>query len=466
MHFQPRFPSMYRPWHLVLLLSACALALTFFNPDPTATQVASAQEVSGATPEVERLEADTIPAIDPSDEDPPPGEESRDTIPSLVGPTITVVGSDPGAPTRVELQKGICPSDLSRESTLQQLIDACAMSPHGGVTFELIDANGSHTAVTDASGFARFSDVLFRDDGTVQLTESIPTGYGDPVVWCHDQRAGETVRQADDFGSVILDSEASHLGVVPCAFFNFPTADDMEAAGTATLEGVDARKYACPADINRESTFEQFLDACESSPMGGVTFELVDSNGPRPLVTDEVNGLARFHEVVARADGTVQLTESVPLGFGDPVVWCHDQRAEDWVLQADSFGAVVLDSDAATSASLSCYFFNIPEDGDDPEETGIVRVSKYTCPAGYDPTGLDDYLMSEQCREEIAPVEFTVNSGEGWRTTQAAEGTAPLHAEFTLVPIGPVTITESVPAGYGEPLVFCSDTPADGAGNY
>src|SRR5690606_16858102 len=90
----------------------------------------------------------------------------------------------------------------------------------------------------------------------------------------------------------------------------------------------------------------------------------------------------------------------------------------------------------------------------------------YTCAAGVGRTD-DWYALGETCFEEIDPVQFTVTvPGAGYSETLTADPGAPQAATFANVPFGTLYLEETVPAGYGHPLVFCTDTPSDGAGNY
>jgi sortase (surface protein transpeptidase) len=258
--------------------------------------------------------------------------------------------------------------------------------------------------------------------------------------------------------TLIVEPGSSYL----CQWYIVPAGDD-DPGETGTVR---VSKYTCPEGVERSDDDYALSEVCrvEAAP---VSFEISDSAGADIPLTLE-SGVPQHGEIADLAFGTVWIAEIIPDGYGEPLVFCSDSPADG----AGNYESVAISGGNAVSwelrpdagMPLTCLFFNFPND--DSGSTGTVHVSKYTCPDGTEPTG-DSYLLSEQCREEIAPVSFTViATAGGYERTVTADPGVPQSATFTDVPHGEIAIGESVPPGYGHPLVFCADTAADGPGAY
>jgi len=100
-----------------------------------------------------------------------------------------------------------------------------------------------------------------------------------------------------------------------------------------------------------------------------------------------------------------------------------------------------------------------------PVELGTgIAISKYACPASVTRDAPTDVLAASCV--PWAPgarpsVTFTLTDGSGSRTAETGET---IFAGWESVAPGPFTIAETIPAGYGEPRVFCA--ASDGTGDH
>ena len=81
-----------------------------------------------------------------------------------------------------------------------------------------------------------------------------------------------------------------------------------------------------------------------------------------------------------------------------------------------------------------------------------VTINKHGCLPGYNSS--DMYELAANCDETLTGIEFTVTDGYGNGSTQATAG-APALASFSQVAGGQLSIQETIPGGYGEPIAFC-----------
>lgn len=243
--------------------------------------------------------------------------------------------------------------------------------------------------------------------------------------------------------------------VIPltCLFFNF--VDEGEEEG----HQLTVTKFDCPEGTSRFDGLPDLGTTCDV--VGGVEFTATFGGSSSTQSTDGT-GNTQWTDVPV---GPWSVQEAIPAGYVEPKVFCGPMFTTEAPI-VPSPGGLFQGEFIGSGEHMVCTVFNFLEVGD--PDTGTVRVSKYTCPAGV-ARSEDDYLLSELCREDVDPVEFSVRDETTYATyatSLTATGGVPQEAEFTGVPFGSIRVWETIPAGYGEPLVFCADTPADGAGNY
>lgn len=423
-------------------------------------------------PTVISIEPDIDPtaAVDPDPTDAPePTAIADDGAPILVP-----VGTEPTEPDttpvtgRVTVVKLTCAAGIARSDVLSTLFDQCGENS-GPVEFSVTGDGGySWSAFTpdDVRQIVAFADVPF---GMIGISESVPPGYGEPLAFCSDSAAdglGTFAPVAVVGGnSITVEHRADAEDELRCGFVNFQVGGTEPEPETGT---VTVYKYTCPAGVARTGVDYFLSDVCREDP-GPVEFSVTENAGynQSAFTSDDGSHYVMFAGVPF---GDIEISETIPAGFGEPLVFCADTIAVDPrefvpVPVADG-NTIAWEHRADAESSLRCGFVNFQEAGEDVElETGTVRISKYTCPGGVARSD-DDYLLSEQCREDAGPVEFTVYAGGGFFDSAYTGLGVPQKTEFTDVPVGEIQIEKTVIPAYGEPLAFCSDTPADGAGNY
>src|SRR5690606_6811140 len=117
-----------------------------------------------------------------------------------------------------------------------------------------------------------------------------------------------------------------------------------------------------------------------ATQMTGVPFELTDANGTYPM-DSQADGTT-WNDVVM---GPVTISEEIPDGYGDPVVYCWTLLPDetDPTLVSSTGGTVSVPSTSAEEWNYYCNWFNIPAGPTD------LIVYKWTCPDGYDPYAQD-----------------------------------------------------------------------------
>ena len=94
-----------------------------------------------------------------------------------------------------------------------------------------------------------------------------------------------------------------------------------------------------------------------------------------------------------------------------------------------------------------------PTEEAQPAAPSSLTLHKGACDdSGFDPLsaqGLDTFL--DACHSPDGEFEFTVFNNVSFNVTQSTE----LGTLFLQIPTGPVTITETIPAGWADPAVFC-----------
>lgn len=449
----------------VMLFIACTAVLLSM----IGNGVIAAQDLAG-TPENALASDREARAIAQDDGDDDGIGDSPDDVPTIDVPgTEGPIATEPSATEPVAITSGsvqvvkfTCPPEADRAAEPSVLTEECTVS--ADPVSLTVTGDGYSQSLVAAAGVPQHASFDGVPYGTISIAETVPSGYGAPLLYCSDS-------PADGPPSVVPVPLSESTGYwehrggegisLRCVFFNFPE----EMTPLAETGTVQISKYTCPEGVERGDVAYTLSEQC-TVEVDPVSFSVSGGDYSETMTASAGSPQQATFEGVPF--GVLTISETVPSGYGDPLLFCSDTAADgpglyDSVPLTGSTGSWELREDA--SAPLQCLFFNFPTGGDDEPEGRDVHVTKYTCPAGYAPLE-DAYLMSEQCLENVTPVEFTVDAPGGWSQTQAADPGAPQSTTFGDVPFGRVDISETIPAGYGEPLVFCTDTPADGPGAY
>ncbi len=346
---------------------------------------------------------------------------------------------DGGDYNYIDLYKYNCDYDTPTDQDYDYYPENC--EPVGGWSFDVSWDGGGSTRETDSSGWAGWTGV---PQGTWSASESLPDGYGEPIVWCRwiewpdDAGYDNSWQQYDAFEGYFeydFDWDGLHI---ECYWFNFVPDDNYNV--------IDFYKYLCPIDTQHDSHFDSLQPEC--APEANWAFDVSWDGGGSTQETDS-SGLASWSGVPT---GSWSGSESVPDGWADPVVWCRyvewpDESAEDgdWFTYNAAGGTFehAFDYDGM---HIECYWFNF---GDD-DEYNYVDFYKYAC--AYDVTSDEEYEYYLDNCEAVAGWNFNVNwDGGGSSRSTDSEG----WAGWSGVPQGTWSASESLPGGYGQPIVFC-----------
>ena len=108
-------------------------------------------------------------------------------------------------------------------------------------------------------------------------------------------------------------------------------------------------KRQCPAGFDTTGTIESFRAAC-TTPHDGVRFLLADDNPANPEFQVTAAGHAEWNDVIPPALGTLTISETLPSGFGTPVVFCGNGEIRNPMVVTTSAGIQVSFSDIGDPA--------------------------------------------------------------------------------------------------------------------
>ncbi len=350
----------------------------------------------------------------------------------------------------VTFYKYYCPPASDYGDDISQWVDNC--QTQDGVQFTMT-GDSTNVPKTTAGGTAEWTGV---DDGDYTFSESLPDGYGEPVVWCTrwEYTPGESSDQSLDLSS--FESASAPEGSwdtsfeggpwrVVCYWFNIPNDES-----TITIY-----KYNCEYKPAGYSSLWQWQEACTKYG-NGITFTLDNSNGSSEKVT--ADGKVAWSDVPT---GEFTVTEDPVAGYGTPVIWCGWTAYYNGAVY-DAFPQQIQGAPGIVEGEISypgttwfCWWFNIPEDH------SKVVVYKFNCPEGAHISGdLEDYQYD--CKEYGDGVDFTLENSQGSSTRTVSNGSASWYD----VPQGDFTLSESVPEGYGDALWWCGYVGYEGGAVY
>ncbi len=326
-------------------------------------------------------------------------------------------------------------------------------SEHLNIPITLLDGGGSYPTTTQANG-TQWSGVVLDQGGGFQVVEEIPSGYGDPMVFCGTlDEDVQTVTPST--GGTIAINPSSEPFTYQCNWYNIPT--DVTPADPGT-NWITIYKYVCGPEAPVSDDLGAMQAACTDF-QSGVNFTLEGPSGFTSNTQSTVGGVAEWSGLYA---GNYTVMESVPPGYGEPKIWCGytaigGVTIEDGLIPYDQYtaqdGAIQTNLESENSR-LVCYWFNFPS----PEST--VTVYKYNCtyePAGFPTLG----GWQEACPTVGDGFTFSLTDSTATSTDMVTSGGS---ASWSGVPEGDFTLSETLQSGWGEPVVWCGFTAfSDGA---
>jgi LPXTG-site transpeptidase (sortase) family protein len=241
-----------------------------------------------------------------------------------------------------------------------------------------------------------------------------------------------------------------------------PNCDEEPTDGSMVI--IDKRD--CPGGFNAENAGYLFLNASCPDKLDGVTFTV--SDGGPTQVSRETGADGAGMAIFAGLDtGEYSVAEEVPAGYGTPRVFCApgtgvDEEPEDGYLDAEVTGGNGIFQALNGNDVVWCHWFNIPGGGEDGDG-GDVVIHKFECPTAPELSGYDEDTP-DGC-VPLPGIEFTLSYGVD---TVLSAATSPDQAtvEWHDLPAATLSISEQIPAGYGDPVVNClSHVPDGGEGS-
>ncbi len=344
----------------------------------------------------------------------------------------------------VHIAKRTCPEGFDAYTAdVATLAATCAGDP-GSVDFTVEDgALYLETRPATLGAPASFTDA---PSGTLRISEKLPDGYGLPVVSCRVEFedgsvvAPPVLRQVR-YGPGIVESLSGGQALY-CDWYNV-------AGG---MGSVHVWKQACPAGLDVHAMPLQQLELQCGDDIGTIEFGL--ASGTFSATASSTN-LFRYADFPAVPAGELTLTETLPVEYGEPIVFCRAQGGPGPIapyekLAIEDESSISWQLEANTE--LYCSWFNVTPSGN------TVVVIKHTCPEGT-ARDQDAGWYGTACTEPHAGVEFKLTAGMG-SVTRATDAAG--EARWTSVPLGAFSVQEYIPDGYGEPVVFCGVVSSTG----
>ncbi len=332
----------------------------------------------------------------------------------------------PGGLGMVSIWKQACPEGVDVTTATRVQLDALCGEDIPTIDFSL--TSGSFSATASSTNLFRYADFNAVPAGIQTITESVPDGHGDPVVYCQVQENSKIVVRYQKVNVSNGDSIAWELKAnqwLICDWYN-----TYDPGGTVVVN-----KYECPAGTTYDHDSAWYVENC-TTPQDSIEFRLTHSGGLDPEFP--ANGTVEWNDIPL---GPVSIQEFLPPEYGEPVVFCGVVSSSGGPIDAvakrvESKGGYVETRFDYPNTRYLCYWYNIPGG------PGEVTIYKWTCPPGYDlyAEGADPM---EDCTEAANGIPFTL----GGPAAQLEDSTSNGQVTFGELDPGPYTVTESVPDG-------------------
>ncbi len=317
------------------------------------------------------------------------------------------------------------------------------------------------TKSSSNSGTVKFEPVPV---GEATITETIPAGYGEPIVFCQaiSHSNATFAAEANELapaqeGRITREVEAGHD--LTCLWFNVPSTmpatPDASPAASPAAEGagsITIAAYNCPAGFDVATVDANPQASCTPAPYTEFDIDdTVDDDYSYPLQTDAA-GLGAVSNLPA---DTYTMYEFVRNGATATFVWdCYD--AAGGSNRTDPLGmGNTLSYELAEGAAIRCDWFNVVGGA------ARVVVAKHGCATSVPAYTLTLEQLRSQCIIDTGRIDFTVVSGTHEQTLPASNNPLTL-ASFANVPSGSMSVVEKLPGGWGTPIVSCQVLGADG----
>ncbi len=448
-------------WVTIVILAMLASSLAALaNPaaaQPTETPTTG--EIQAPPPDAP-VDLPTQPVVAPPDE--PTAVPTQDPIvPPLEDPVL----EQPDDPASISVSYRVCPAGTDLANTAPATLASVCTGQQNGVPFDLRPASGGIFVWN--TGDAGASSVFFADVPTGQATL-----YGasqGAAIYCEGFTSQGNTRP---YARVASFAQAQFEGIsldilegeqITCYWY----VPGTETTGDIT---VIIRKSACPAGYvvaDPPDIFDMALNCQE--PAGAITFSVFEAGGGGYdgglKISPGGDGVAALNSVQFDSVPNVPLWvyEEVPQDYGDPVAFCgvEDFLGNDVApTEHYSWNAGKIELDAPGEGNVvQCDWYNIPI------VDNTITVYKWDCEPGTEPNRDLNYYQGDgqdegPCETEHLGIPISLIDGNGERaTTTQANGTQ--WDDVVLDQNGAFRIVEEIPAGYGDPMVFCGTLDDD-----
>lgn len=345
------------------------------------------------------------------------------------------------AVTTVNVIKHRCPLGVPEDTTLDQYLVICA-ELFDGVSFTLDHGGGTFPAVTANGGEVEWTDV---PAGEIEIQETLPDGFKDPLAFCTSFDGEQELEsgQVAAPGGIVPLTIAEGATNVTCWLFNI---QDPDLATSLTIN-----KWRCHPTFDVET--DDPVVGC-FTPMDGVTFNLGDMEA---TTGEAIPGVARFVDVPT---GDHLLTEVAPEDIDHAFITGCTVNGQGVPVAIGGTDFPSLNISIEAGEHWVCDWYNVAK-----AEARVV-VHKRLCDPGLDLIVEDDIQneiqgIIDSCPTDGDGIEFTLDNADGSSSQAIASG----HTLWDGVPVGPFTVTEQIPAGYGEPIVYCQTSVVDEEGD-
>ncbi len=356
------------------------------------------------------------------------------------------------------IRKYVCPEYIDAYETDDFNLFVQCIVPLKGVSFEVTDGiKIVRSGATNDLGFVDLGGVPAKE---LTITEQIPQGYGEPVVVCASSETANlpsAVTTVPVVGGASVQFTFNPDQRVECTWFNVPVAG---TAGEEAHTGeVEVHKLICPPLTSPQNGVQSVAKGDRPAPC--TELELVPGEGfGFTLTVDAIDygtkntddaGWVRWESLPG---GTLSLTEEPAPGYAPPFFQCFSGDSID---TATTPAVVTLKGrmivvGLEAGAALKCYVINVPG----PEGYGTVEIYKWECDE--DPgisTNMPMHLEAAGC-ELVEGVPFSLSYGIDTILAKNSGDDGAGHIYWTGLPAGSISVTETIPSGYGEPSIYCS----------
>ncbi len=366
---------------------------------------------------------------------------ARSTAIGSTGPRAARSRPDGGDVT-IQVTKYVCPVGFNADEATHPDLAFTCQETLDGVSFGVSDGAAYVDQQVTAGGQVVFEGLAA---GAYSIVETIPDGYGEPVVFCDSYDVNGNSPDGS-YKPPVLDGnqilEVVEPGLFFCDWYNVPYGDVT----------IQVTKYECPEGFDPYTATHPDLAFTCQVLMDGVNFGVSDGAA---YVDQQVTagGQVIFEGL---AEGAYSIVETVPDGYGEPVVYC-DSYDLNGNSPAGSSKATVLDGnqilEVVEAGLFFCDWYNVPGGYEDAGEGGDVVIYKFECPYVPDLSSYTYNGAPEGC-VPLPGIEFTLSYGIDTILTEVTSD-AVASVEFHGLPTATVSIGEALPAGYGDPIVTC-----------